>query len=116
MALAMLGVWLAQQAQRAAAATPSTVTAPVVDGRRLFMRDFCYACHGTDGQGGAGARLKEPQLPVFQVFRRYVRKPAGRMPAYRSSALTDAQLAEIYAYLKSIPAPPAAERVPLLSR
>jgi mono/diheme cytochrome c family protein len=115
-AAAMVALWLPQRAQHAAAATPTTVSVKVANGRLLFRRYFCYSCHGTDGQGGAGARLKAPDLPPFAAFRRYVREPAGRMPAYRSRALSDAQLVDIYAYLKSIPAPPPAKDIPLLNQ
>jgi hypothetical protein len=38
------------------------------------------------------------------------------MPAYRSSAIPDAELVEIYAYLKSIPAPAEARSIPSLSQ
>jgi mono/diheme cytochrome c family protein len=36
------------------------------------------------------------------------------MPAYPVSLLSDAALAEIYAYLMSIPAPPSASEIALL--
>lgn len=95
---------------------PAAAAAKVASGRRLFMRYSCYSCHGSDGQGGVGARLKAPDLPPFGAFRRYLRKPTGRMPPYRSSAISDAQLADIYAYLQSIPAPPSAKSIALLNQ
>ncbi len=113
-AAAVLAVGLAQRPQPAAAAPPDA--AAVAAGERLFVRYFCYSCHGTDGQGGAGIRLKAPVLPPFEVFRSYVREPGGRMPAFRSRMLSDADLTEIYAYLKSIPPPAAAKSIPLLNQ
>ncbi|MGH8149274.1 MAG: c-type cytochrome [Steroidobacteraceae bacterium] len=97
-------------------APAAAAAAKVASGRRLFTRYSCYSCHGSDGQGGIGARLKAPDLPPFGAFRSYLRKPAGRMPPYRSSAISDAQLADIYAYLQSIPAPPSAKSIALLNQ
>lgn len=110
-------IWLARQTHDAVAGAPAPAAArEVASGQRLFIKYFCYSCHGTDGQGGAGVRLKEPFLPPFATFRSYVRKPAGRMPAYRSNALSDTELEYIYAYLKSIPAPASAKSIPLLNQ
>lgn len=107
---------LPPQVRHAAAAALPAGSGSAANGRRLFMSYLCYSCHGTDGQGGAGLRLKPPALPPFDAFRSYVRKPAGRMPSYRSRVLSDAQLAAIYAYLKSIPAPAPAKSIPLLNQ
>jgi ubiquinol-cytochrome c reductase cytochrome c subunit len=49
-------------------------------------------------------------------FARYVRKPAGAMPPYSARVVSDAQLADIYAYLKTIPKPPDAKSIPLLNQ
>lgn len=111
-----VGLPLQAQSPAASAPPPAPVAGNAAHGRSLFMTYYCYSCHGTDGQGGAGARLKAPDLPPFDAVRIYVRKPAGRMPAYRSSALADAQLADIYAYLKSIPAPASAKSISLLNQ
>ena len=51
-------------------------------GKRLYMKNGCYQCHGTVGQGTiAGARIGPPPLSVQGVIR-YVRRPAGQMPAF----------------------------------
>jgi len=47
------------------------------------------------------------------VFTAYVRNPA-RMPAYSTKVLTDTQLADLYAYIKSLPDSPPAKNIPLL--
>ena len=84
-----------------------------------FMNAGCYTCHGTVGQGGAGARLA-PKPRAQAGFMAYVRSGrrgwsvAGGMPAYPVSMLSDAALADIYAYLTSIPAPQPAAENPLL--
>jgi mono/diheme cytochrome c family protein len=46
---------------------------------------------------------------------RYVRQPAGAMPAFTGKVLTDQELTDIDAYLKSVQAPKALN-VPLLNQ
>jgi len=46
---------------------------------------------------------------------RYVRRPAGQMPAFTEKVMSDRQLTDVYAYLKTIPPPKPAKDVPLLN-
>jgi mono/diheme cytochrome c family protein len=85
-------------------------------GKRLFMKHNCYYCHGTSGQGGRdGARIAQTALNL-QAVTRYVRKPTGGMPAYTEKILSDQELSDIYAYLKSLPAAKAPKDIPLLEQ
>jgi ubiquinol-cytochrome c reductase cytochrome c subunit len=90
------------------------------NGKAIFMKAGCYACHGTVGQGGAGARIAPNPLPVA-AFTAYVRKGGpnhsvfGGMPAYPPNVLSDSDLVDIRAYLASIPQPPAPKTIPLLN-
>ncbi len=85
-------------------------------GRNLFMKDGCYQCHGTVGQGGVGPRLG-PHPLALGAFVAFVRKPAGRgMPPFSDKVLSDAELADIHAYLETIPAPPPVKDIPLLNQ
>jgi mono/diheme cytochrome c family protein len=95
--------------------TPAAPTGNVENGKRLFTKHDCYWCHGTAGQGGsAGARIGGTALSLQGVMR-YVRQPAGAMPAFTDKVLTDQELTDIYAYLKSLQAPKTAN-VPLLDQ
>jgi len=86
------------------------------NGKRLFTRDGCYECHGYAGQGTiAGARLAPPVLNA-QGMIRYIRKPAGAMPAFTDKVLSDQEVNDIYAYLKTIPAPKPVKDIPLLNQ
>ena len=74
------------------------------NGKRVFETVGCSQCHGTVAQGGsAGPRLAPNPLPAV-VLKAYVRKPAGEMPPYGRSVLSDRDLDDIRAYLASIPA------------
>jgi ubiquinol-cytochrome c reductase cytochrome c subunit len=83
-------------------------------GEERFMRVGCYECHGTVGQGGiAGMRIVPMPLP-WLGFQVYVRRPGGQMPAFSDKVLPDAELADIYAYLTSLPSGRGAAEISLL--
>jgi len=84
-------------------------------GKRLFETKACYQCHGWRGQGGlAGARLAQTKLNL-QGFRTFVRNPPpGGMPTYREAVLSEQELADLFAYIQSFPAPEPAVNIPLL--
>jgi len=112
---ALLFAFPAARAQQSSDASP---TGNAQNGKKLFMSDGCYECHGRQGQGAAqtgAARIGPPQLS-FEGFQTYVRSPKINMPPYTSKALPDADLADIYAYLKSIPMPPKGKDIPLLNK
>ena len=88
----------------------------VENGKKVFLRDGCYQCHGYAGQGTiAGARLGAPVLNA-QGMIRYIRKPAGAMPAFSDQVLSDQEVNDIYAYLKTMPAPKPLKDIPLLDQ
>ncbi len=84
------------------------------NGKRLFLRDGCYECHGYAGQGGAaGARIAAIGLNA-QGLIHYVRAPAGQMPAYTDKVISDKELTDIHAYLETMPKAKPAKDIPLL--
>lgn len=86
------------------------------NGKRVFVRDGCYQCHGYAGQGTiAGARIGPPVLNA-QGMIRYIRRPAGAMPAFTDKVLSDQEVNDIYAYLKTMPAPKPVKDIPLLNQ
>ena len=100
----------------AAAQTQPTSSGNLQPGKDLYVRYSCYACHGYDGHGGAGARLV-PMRMTGERFTAYLRSPrTPQMPLYSTKLLTDAQLGDVWAYIKSLPASPEAKDIPLLAR
>jgi mono/diheme cytochrome c family protein len=74
-------------------------------GKQTYMRVGCYQCHGREAQGAStGPRLGPDPLPLVS-FTRYVRTPRSDMPPYSTRILTDAELADVYAYVSSRPRP-----------
>jgi mono/diheme cytochrome c family protein len=116
-AIAALVVFSATQtagAQNQPAAAPlAAATGNAQRGKVLFETTLrCYACHGFDGQTGSPRLV--PMARTEDIFVAYVRKPATPgMPSF--VATPEAELRDVYAYIRSIPqAAPAAEGVPLL--
>ena len=105
----------AQEAKSAGAGSGSSGGGSVENGKRLFMRDGCYQCHGREGQGSnmSGPRIA-PNPPPLEVILGYVRKPTGEMPPYTAKVISDAELADIYAYLQSRPRPEKAKAEQML--
>ena len=101
-----------------APAAPNAQAAPsgnAENGKKIYSSYGCYQCHGYAAQGGAGARLG-PRPIAFATFSRYVRRPTGQMPPYTAKVVSDQELADIYAFLLTIPPPPAANTIPILAR
>jgi mono/diheme cytochrome c family protein len=101
------GLFLGQGAALAASAE---------NGKQVLMRAGCWQCHGTLGQGGAaGPKLAPDPLP-FDALSSFVRTTNRAMPPYREEILSNADLADLYAYLQSIPKGPDPKTIPLLNR
>ena len=99
----------------AATLLAQTPAGDAANGKKLFLRDGCYECHGYGGQGGAaGARIATIGLNA-QGLIRYVRAPAGAMPAYTDKVITDQELTDIHAYLQTMPKAKPAKDIPLLN-
>jgi mono/diheme cytochrome c family protein len=86
-------------------------------GYQAYMKYQCYTCHGTVGQGadrGTGPKLA-PNPISFEGFVHQLRTPRQDMPAYRKQFVSDQEVDDIYAYLKSIKPSPSAKDIPLLN-
>jgi mono/diheme cytochrome c family protein len=85
-------------------------------GAKLFVDRACWQCHGLAAQGGgiAGPRLAGRPL-VWQAFSLYVRRPTEEMIPYTTAVLPDHELADIFAWLGSLPPPPAVDSLSVLA-
>jgi mono/diheme cytochrome c family protein len=101
-----------------AAPAPQAAAAPPGDaanGKSLYVSRACYQCHNTLAQGGAGPRLA-PNPITYPAFVKELRQPRDEMPPYRVKVISDKEIADIYAYLRTIPPPPAPNTIPMLNR
>jgi ubiquinol-cytochrome c reductase cytochrome c subunit len=99
----------------ALAAAPA-LAADAAKGRAAFMKNGCWQCHGELGQGGAAGKTLAPKPMPLEAFSVFVRNSNGPMPPYPKEILSDADLADIHAYLQSIPASKDYKSIPLLNQ
>lgn len=85
------------------------------NGRRIFVKDGCYGCHGREAQGGGlnGPRLAPDLIPI-EAFLQFVRRPSGEMPPYTPKVISNKDLTDIYAFLETIPQPPPVSSIAIL--
>ena len=95
----------------------AALAASAEKGKIAFVTHGCWQCHGFEGQGSIatsnGAVLSNTQLP-FESFEAFVRGTTRAMPPYREAILPSADLADIYAFLQSVPKPKDVGSIPLL--
>ena len=97
-------------------AAPLAVAAGSAEkGKAAYVKHGCWQCHGFMGQGGvAGPKLAPNPMPS-EAFSAFVRFTNGAMPPYQKAILPDADLADIHAWLQSMPKAPDYKSIPLLN-
>lgn len=98
-------------------AAATVVQQDAAHGQELWGRYGCYECHGWVGQGAplSGPRLV-PNLAAFPAFSRQVWEPRDQMPPYSREYVSEADVADLYAYLQALPPSPDADDIPLLNQ
>ncbi|HTS42405.1 MAG TPA: cytochrome c [Xanthobacteraceae bacterium] len=88
-------------------------------GKIAFMKYGCWQCHGTQGQGSvvtSGGKVLAPDPLPWEGFSAFVRGTNRGMPPYSEKVLPNDDLADIHAYLLSIPKAKDVKSIPLLSQ
>ena len=102
----------------AAAKAQGVVHGDVANGKRLYLADGCFTCHGRVGQGGAyntpAPILAHTAMP-FDGFKGQIRNPINDMPAFPAAILSDKDIADIYAFVESLPGPRGPKDFPILN-
>lgn len=97
----------------------SAPAASAEKGKDAFMKFGCWQCHGTEGQGSAatsaGKVLAPDPLPL-ENFVAFVRSSDRAMPPYSEKVLSNEDLADMHAYLSTIPKPKDVKSIPLLDQ
>jgi ubiquinol-cytochrome c reductase cytochrome c subunit len=86
------------------------------NGKRLYFTYFCWSCHGSNGRAGGTGPAIAPSTRSNDDLIKYVRKPRGPMPPYTSKSISDKDLADIAAFLRSVPKDPDPKTIPLLNQ
>ena len=105
-------ITMSAQAPAGAAAAPTAAT--IANGKKLYLAKGCWTCHDYEAQGGNGPRLASTALPL-KGFITYIRAPRGGMPPYLDKVISDPEVADLYAFVQSIPKPTPARNIPLLN-
>ena len=110
-AAAMLGACASAQAEDAPGGDAAK-------GKAVFLQQGCFTCHGRAGQGGAyngpAPILAQTAMPI-EGFRAQIRNPVNDMPAYPDAVLSDKDIADIYAFVKSLPGPRSPKDIAILN-
>jgi mono/diheme cytochrome c family protein len=110
MAAIMAGLLLAGSVEAWAIRQQSS-NAPLGDGQKgklIFESQGCDKCHGSLGEGVTtpGQKAGVPRIAstplALSNFVQLVRNPKGQMPAFDSQRVSDSDLADVYAFLKSL--------------
>jgi ubiquinol-cytochrome c reductase cytochrome c subunit len=85
-------------------------------GKEDYMKYGCWQCHGMVGQGSpvTGPKLAPEPMPL-EAMSSFIRNSRRTMPPYRVEVLPEADLADIHAYLSSVPKPADYKTIPLLA-
>ena len=104
-----------------AASSAGAQTVPKGDaanGKKVYLADGCYQCHGRVGQGGlmtGGAPVLAQTKMPFAAFQRQLRNPINDMPPYPENLLSEKDLTDIFAYLQSLPGRRPVKDIPILN-
>lgn len=88
----------------------------VLAGRKTYLENGCHACHGSVGQGGGPGPILAATPMSLGSYYDQVRKPRALMPAYAASLMTEQEIVDTYAYVRSLPGPRSPGSLPALLR
>ncbi len=84
-----------------------TVAPDPARGQQIWQQKPCIGCHGAQAEGNIGPRLAGTVLEFDEVLFR-VRTGKAPMPAFSEQEVSDQELQDIYAWLKSLAPPTSA--------
>ena len=98
----VIAVFVAVLGLAGQAPEPAGPVGNIEKGTILFAKNGCAACHGLEGQGAptSGPRIGPNPLPLA-AFIKYVREPKNQMPPYTAKVMSDADLADVRAFLSA---------------
>ena len=114
-------IWAVMAAGIAAASPAWAQAAPKGDaanGKKVYLADGCFQCHGRVGQGGlmtgSAPVLAQTKMP-YTAYTHQLRNPINDMPPYPENLLSEKEAADIFAYLQSLPGRRPVKDFPILN-
>ena len=81
-------------------ATAAAALGPAEEGRRVFLRENCYGCHGGRSGGGMGPNLRSDRPDDDEVKEAVREGKRGGMPAFPN--LSSEDIKNLAAYFKTL--------------
>jgi len=114
----LLGIAVMLAALAAPAWAQEALKGDAANGKKVYLADGCYQCHGRVGQGGLmtgpAPVLAQTKMP-YAAFQRQLRSPINDMPPYPQTLLSEKEAADIYAFLQSLPGRRPVKDIPMLN-
>jgi len=123
--LAVAGVLSLSFAPGSRAQAPATASpGNAIAGQQLYFDHACYSCHGYTGETGVRSLIGSGFVQTEEIFRTYLRLrseqnptlPSTQMPNYPEDSLSDAEVSDLYAYIRTfVSNVPALEDIAVLN-
>lgn len=84
------------------AAPAPTAQGDAKAGAQTWAAQPCPSCHGANAEGGVGRKLAGTTLTLDQVKNTVRNGRGGGMPKFGPDQVSDADIANIYAWLKTL--------------
>ncbi len=123
--LVMCTLWLllAQPGPAQAQIQQGPVSGNALEGARLYYEHGCHGCHGFNAQTGRADLVGAASnfMVSVEVFTAFLRArqdvdplfPSADMPNYPANALSDAEVEDVYAYIRALEVDtPAVDDIP----
>ena len=117
--LAWVGIAAAAMTLPISSFAENAPSGDAANGKRVYLSDGCFTCHGRVGQGGAmnypAPAIAQLEMPV-ESFVAFLREAPRDMPTYSVAVLSDKDAGDIYAFLRSLPGRKPVKDFPLLNQ
>jgi len=94
--------------------TQGSFAADAQKGKTAYVKNGCWQCHGFVGQGGGAGPKLAPEPMALAALVPFLRHTNGAMPPYPEPVLSDGDIADIHAYLETVPKTADYKSIPLL--
>ena len=102
-----------------AAMSQSAPAGDAAKGKQAYLDARCFTCHGRAGQGGnynyPAPPLAGLDMPA-EALQGFLRAAPNDMPSYAPTSLSDDDIANIDAFMQSLPGPRNPKDFPLLNQ